>query len=44
MVKIEDTSILNNDARNEFENPLPQKICKDGRTIYLSRKDRKSVV
>lgn len=37
MVKIEDTSILNNDARDEFENPLPQKICKDGRTIYLSR-------
>src|SRR5277367_3684370 len=37
MVKIEDPSILDTDARSEFQNPLPQKHCEDGRTIYLSR-------
>ena len=37
MVKIEDISILDRDARNEFEHPLPRKQCEDGRTIYLSR-------
>jgi serine/threonine-protein kinase SRPK3 len=37
MVKIEDLSILDIDARSEFQNPLPQKHYEDGRTIYLSR-------
>jgi serine/threonine-protein kinase SRPK3 len=37
MVKIEDLSILDVDARSEFQNPLPQKRYDDGRTIYLSR-------
>ncbi|WEW60252.1 hypothetical protein PRK78_005737 [Emydomyces testavorans] len=36
MVKVEDPSILEEAARGEFENPLPQKVCSDGRTIYLS--------
>jgi serine/threonine-protein kinase SRPK3 len=39
MVKIEDLSILDRDARDEFENPLPQKHCEDDRIIYLSRND-----
>ena len=34
---MEDKSILERAARDEFENPLPQKQDKDGRTIYLSR-------
>lgn len=37
MVKIEDPSLLEEAARGEFENPLPQKVCPDGRTIYLAR-------
>ncbi|KAB8208123.1 glycosyl hydrolases family 28-domain-containing protein [Aspergillus parasiticus] len=37
MVKIEDQSILEESAKDEYEDPLPQKICPDGRTIYLSR-------
>lgn len=37
MVKIEDQSILDRDVQDEFHNPLPQKRCSDGRTIYLSR-------
>jgi serine/threonine-protein kinase SRPK3 len=37
MVKIEDPSILEESARDEFENPLPQKTFSDGRTIYLAR-------
>ena len=37
MVKIEDPSILDIDARSELQNPLPQKHYEDGRTIYLSR-------
>lgn len=37
MVKIEDPSILEETARDEFENPLPQKMYPDGRTIYLAR-------
>ena len=36
MVRLEDKSILAKDARDEFENPLPQKKY-DDRTIYLSR-------
>ncbi|KAF5018891.1 hypothetical protein F66182_9110 [Fusarium sp. NRRL 66182] len=36
MVKIEDASILERDAQDEFDNPLPQKHM-DARTIYLSR-------
>jgi len=36
MVKIEDPTILERDARDEYCNPLPQKVI-DGRTIYLSR-------
>ncbi len=36
MVRLENKSILERDARDEFENPLPQKKCSD-RTIYLSR-------
>ncbi|KAA8643356.1 putative protein kinase [Aspergillus tanneri] len=37
MVKIEDLSILDHAAKDEYKNPLPQKACSDGRTIYLSR-------
>ncbi|GES66813.1 related to dis1-suppressing protein kinase dsk1 [Aspergillus terreus] len=37
MVRLEDSAILSQDARDEFENPLPQKHCDDGRIIYLSR-------
>jgi len=36
MVRLEDKSILERDARDEMENPLPRKKCHD-RTIYLSR-------
>ncbi|KAI9830512.1 MAG: hypothetical protein M1819_005470 [Sarea resinae] len=36
MVRLEDKSILERDARDEYENPLPQKIY-DDRTMYLSR-------
>ncbi|KAI4287976.1 MAG: hypothetical protein L6R35_002760 [Caloplaca aegaea] len=36
MVRLEDKSILERDARDEMENPLPQKKY-DDRTIYLSR-------
>lgn len=36
MVKFEDTSILERDARDEYDHPLPQKHV-DGRIIYLSR-------
>lgn len=36
MVRLEDRAILERDAHDEFNNPLPQKIC-DDRTIYLSR-------
>ncbi|KAI2672753.1 hypothetical protein DTO013E5_5509 [Penicillium roqueforti] len=39
MVQLEDHGLLSQDARDEFENPLPQKHCNDGRIIYLSRKD-----
>ncbi|KAI9931153.1 hypothetical protein ASPWEDRAFT_178666 [Aspergillus wentii DTO 134E9] len=39
MVRLEDRQLLAQDARDEFENPLPQKHCDDGRIIYLSRKD-----
>lgn len=37
MVKIEDPSLLDREARDEYEKPLPQKRCSDGRLIYLSR-------
>lgn len=36
MVKFEDTSILERDARDEYDHPLPQKHV-DGCIIYLSR-------
>lgn len=36
MVKVEDPSILERDARDEYDHPLPQKHA-DGRIIYLSR-------
>ena len=36
MVKMEDLSILERDAKDEFDSPLPQKHI-DGRTIYLAR-------
>lgn len=39
MVKTEDPCILEESARDEFEHPNPQKLCPDGRTIYLSRND-----
>lgn len=39
MIKVEDPSILEESARDEYEHPLPQKSCSDGRTIYLSRND-----
>lgn len=39
MVRLEDRGLLSQDARDEFENPLPQKHCDDGRIIYLSRKN-----
>ncbi|KOC17147.1 hypothetical protein AFLA70_209g002181 [Aspergillus flavus AF70] len=37
MVKVEDPSILEESAKDEYKDPLPQKIGPDGRTIYLSR-------
>jgi serine/threonine-protein kinase SRPK3 len=37
MVKMEDPSVPEEAARDEFENPLPQKVHPDGRTIYLAR-------
>ncbi|RMZ83900.1 hypothetical protein DV737_g1457, partial [Chaetothyriales sp. CBS 132003] len=39
MVKLEDQSILERDAEEEFKHPLPQKHCDDGRMIYLARND-----
>ncbi|KAM3471964.1 hypothetical protein MY8738_009074 [Beauveria namnaoensis] len=36
LVKLEDLAILDRDALDEYQNPLPQKITND-RTIYLSR-------
>lgn len=36
MARLEDTSLLEQSALDEFHNPLPQKIL-DGRKIYLSR-------
>lgn len=36
MTRLEDNSILERSALDEFQNPLPQKVCED-RTIYLSR-------
>ncbi|KFG77760.1 hypothetical protein MANI_025646 [Metarhizium anisopliae] len=38
LVKIEDPAILDRDARDEYLNPLPQKITDNG-IIYLSRND-----
>ncbi|KAL5362040.1 kinase-like protein [Aspergillus floccosus] len=37
MVRLEDRELLSRDARDEFEDPLPQKYCSDGRIIYVSR-------
>lgn len=37
MVKIEDPSILEESAKDEYKHPLPQKVYPDGHTIYLSR-------
>ena len=42
MVKIEDPSLLEEAAKDEFENPLPQKMHPDGRIIYLSRNNHGS--
>ncbi|CAI7621859.1 unnamed protein product [Penicillium pancosmium] len=39
MVRLEDPKLPSQHARDEFENPLPQKHCDDGRIIYLSRKN-----
>ena len=39
LVRLEDPDLLSKDALDEFENPLPQKHCDDGRIIYLSRKN-----
>ncbi len=39
MVKLEDSSILERDAEDEFKHPLPRKHCEDGRVIYLARND-----
>ncbi|KAI0389358.1 hypothetical protein F5Y17DRAFT_449207 [Xylariaceae sp. FL0594] len=36
MVKLEDLAVAERDGRDEYNNPLPQKIT-DGRTLYLSR-------
>lgn len=38
LVKIEDPAILDRDARDEYVNPLPQKVTDKG-IIYLSRND-----
>lgn len=37
MVKIEDPSIFERDAQDEFDNPLPQKHIDERTIIYLSR-------
>ncbi|PKY06200.1 kinase-like protein [Aspergillus campestris IBT 28561] len=37
MVKLEDPSILEESAKDEYEHPLPQKTNLHGRTVYLSR-------
>lgn len=37
MIKIEDRSIFERDAEDEFNDPLPQKHIDDGRIIYLAR-------
>ncbi|KAJ5960848.1 uncharacterized protein N7479_007998 [Penicillium vulpinum] len=39
MVRLEDRELLSQNARDEFENPLPQKHCNDGCIIYLSLVD-----
>ncbi|KAJ5983865.1 hypothetical protein N7481_005964 [Penicillium waksmanii] len=39
MVRLEDPDIPAQAAQDEFENPLPQKHCDDGRIIYVSRRD-----
>jgi serine/threonine protein kinase len=39
MVRLEDRELLSQIARDEYENPLPQKHCNDGRIVYLSRKN-----
>jgi serine/threonine-protein kinase SRPK3 len=36
MARLEDRSILERSALDEFQNPLPEKVC-DDRTVYLSR-------
>ncbi|KAB8356623.1 hypothetical protein FH972_024200 [Carpinus fangiana] len=37
MIRLEDPAILDEDARDAYANPLPEKHCDDGRIIYLSR-------
>ncbi|KAL2835301.1 hypothetical protein BJY01DRAFT_252767 [Aspergillus pseudoustus] len=37
MINLEDLSIFEKSARDEYEHPLLQKHCSDGRIIYLSR-------
>ncbi|PLN79814.1 protein kinase-like protein [Aspergillus taichungensis] len=39
MVKLEDLSLLEESAKDEYENPLPRKMNAHGHTIYLSRND-----
>ncbi|KAK2873398.1 hypothetical protein FQN49_002396 [Arthroderma sp. PD_2] len=39
MVKIEDPALRAVSAHEEYVNPLPQKQCEDGRTIYRSRRN-----
>lgn len=37
MIRMEDLALLAESAQAEFDHPLPQKYCEDGRIIYLSR-------
>ncbi|CAG8306747.1 unnamed protein product [Penicillium salamii] len=39
MIRVEDPSILEHSARDEYDHHLPQKMCPDGRIIYLSLND-----
>ncbi|OAA34128.1 Protein kinase-like domain protein [Metarhizium rileyi] len=43
MIKIEDPVILERDALDEYNNPLPQKVT-DERTIYLARNNYRELV
>jgi hypothetical protein len=37
MSKVEGPGIFKRDAADEFNNPLPQKVVDDSRTIYVAR-------